>query len=116
MLTNQALQLRNELARQPQPQVGFDPHLGRLQTELFETRDVGLRPSLIHELLEGMASPQCEAISKSRRSGCWIDLGDEPRLGDALLEPCDIEIRRIDRHDVTRGPGQQDRAFRPLWT
>ncbi len=111
MLTDQALQLGDELAGQPQPQVGFDRSLGRLQAELLETGDLGLGPRLVGELLEGVTPPQGEAVAKHRRGRRRIGLGDEPRLGNAPLEPSDIGVVAVDRHHVARASGQQNRAL-----
>ena len=46
---------------QPEPQVGVDPVLDRLQAELLEPGDLGLGPRLVGELLVGVTAPHGRA-------------------------------------------------------
>ena len=87
MLTNERLQLRDQLPRQAPLEVGIEPQLDRLQPELLETGDLGLGEGLVGELLEGPAPPESQRLTEHERRRRRVDVGECPTLGDHPLEP-----------------------------
>ena len=95
MLTNERLQLRDQLTRQASPEVGIEPQLDRLQPELLETGDLGLGEGLVGEVLEGPAPPECQRLTEHERRRRRIDVDERPTLGDHPLEPERVDLLRV---------------------
>ena len=114
VLADETLQLGDELAGQPEPEIGVDPVLDRLQSQLLEPGDLRLGPRLVGELLVGVTAPHRQPGPQRQGRARRIGLGQDPSLGHRPLEPADIGVVTLDRQHVARRAGQQDRALRPL--
>ena len=90
MLTNERLELADELRAAAECKVGLDPLLERGEPELLETPDRGLRERLIRELGERRAAPQRERLAELLGRLRRLDAG---RLLDEALEPVQVETR-----------------------
>src|SRR5436309_7892064 len=60
MPRNERLQLRNDLGRPPEREIGLDPVLERRDVELVEPGDLVLREALVREIRQRRPSPERE--------------------------------------------------------
>ena len=63
VLANERLDLSDDLGVAPESEVGLEPPLERLQAELFEARNLGLRERLVGEVGERRPAPEVETFA-----------------------------------------------------
>ncbi len=97
VLADEALQLGDELAGQPETEIGVDPVLDRLQAQLLQPGDLRLRPRLVGELLVGVTAPHGEPgpQHQRRRRRDRSRPGPEPRPPTARTGPTSVSSRSI---------------------
>ena len=102
MLADQQLELADKLGTRAKHEIGLDPLLEGFEPKLLEPSELGLRPGLVGELGQRLASPKRERLPQQhvrvRRSG-------SPSVSDELLEPQQVKRPRIDSEPVSRGGG-----------
>ena len=74
MLADESLQLADQLAGQATAQVGIDPQLDRLQAQLVEPEDLGLRERFVGEVLVGPTPPQAERFAEDQGGDARVDV------------------------------------------
>jgi hypothetical protein len=62
VLENERLDLSDDLGVAPESEVGLEPALERLQAELFEARNLGLRERFVGEVGKWRAAPEVETL------------------------------------------------------
>ena len=85
---DEKLELGNELGTDAEREIGLDALLERSEPKLFEPFDLGPRPVLVGELVQGRAAPEREglpqqAARRRRRGG--------PGIREQLLEAVQVE-------------------------
>ena len=80
---DECLDLADELGVAAEREVRLEPPLERLQAELFEPGNLGLRERLLCEVGQRRPAPEVESFAQSqpRKLGCRL-----PRLLDQRLE------------------------------
>ncbi len=111
MLTHERLELRDQLASEATREVGVDAKLDRLQTELLETGDLGLRERFVREVLERSTAPERQRLTEHERRRRRVDFDQRPPLGDHPLEAQRVDLLRAGLEEVAGRSGQQDRAL-----
>ena len=109
VLPGERLELRHELARTPQCELGVEPIHADSQPQLLETPDLGLREVEQPHLLQRRATPQPErlgergarALALTRRAESAAFLG-EP------LEAQAVQLLRIDVHEIAARASLED--------
>ena len=95
MLTDERLQLRDQLASEAPREVGIDSELDRLEPQFLETGDLGLGERLVGEVLEGPAPPERQRLAEHERRRRRVDVGQRPTLGDHPLEAERVDLLRL---------------------
>ena len=97
VLADERLELRDDVGRAPELDVGGDPLLDGDQPELVEAPGLGLRPLLESELGERRAAPE---IERAQEDAATLLRSARPRVGEQLLEAPRVDLLRRDREHV----------------
>ncbi len=97
-------ELRDEARTFAELEVGVDSFLERVQPQLLEPADLGLRERLERQVGERRATPQRQRLTKLC---CSIGRLGASCSGDEPLEPPEVKAVRVDRQDVARRAGHQ---------
>ena len=103
MRGHEGLELGDERVLASEGEVRFDPGLERGQSELLQTRDLGLGEGLEGEVGKCGAAPECEGIPKRQRSALRLAARElPPTLLQQGLEATCVEPLRRDTQHVAR--------------
>ena len=105
LLPDERLELRHDVGRVTELDVGRDPLFDRDQAELVESADLVLRPLLERELRERRAAPQLERPDEQRAS---LVRGRPARVAQQPLEASGVDLLGRHREQVARGPRHED--------
>ncbi len=95
MFADERLELRHDRFVAAKREVRLDPLLQRLQPQLVQTGDLGLREGLVADVVESVASPQLEGLAElSRRLGRVLGGECFASRGEELLEPMCVKFFR----------------------
>ena len=96
-------QLCDESLVAAEREIGVDPILQRLESELFEAVDVGSRERLVCEVVERTAAPERERSAKPLHRRVRIAVRQQaPTLSREPLEALGVELIGADLQDVSR--------------
>ncbi len=94
-------------------QIRLDALLQRRQAQLVEPRDLVLRESRVGEVDKGRSTPQLQALAQTVGCVAVAPVRACPlAVAHVLLEPRDIDARRLDLEHVATGAGAQRGAVR----
>src|SRR5438874_2005648 len=99
MLRDQRLEFPDELSALSESEIGLNPLLERVEPELFETSDLGLRERLECKVGERWASPERERFAQLRRAHRGLC---PSRLLDMPLEESDVKSLAVDLQHIAR--------------
>ena len=99
MLADERLELRDDVGRPPELDVGREPLVTGDQPELVEAPGLTLRPFLEGELGERRAAPEFERVQEDAAT---LLRSARPRVGEQLLEAPRVDLLRRDREHVAR--------------
>ena len=105
MHLRQSLELADHLAPQTELEVGVDPLLEGVEPQFVEPPDLALRERLEGEIGERRAAPHRQGATKLRGA---LDGLARTRVGQQPLEAGRIELLRLDLHEVTGRPRDED--------
>ena len=99
MLGHQRLELTDEPRMAPRGQLGVDARLERLEPQLLEAGDLGLRERLVRKVGERRAAPEIQRLAQLARRPLGVG---HTRLVRQALEACHVKLGAVDAQDVTR--------------
>jgi len=109
VLGDEALELGDEVAMAPEPEVGVDAILERSQSKLLETRALGRCERLVGEVGERSTAPDLQALPEHPRGGRLASARERlSPLAPEPLEPVHVELAVGDADQVA-GAAAQDR-------
>ena len=97
MLTDERLELGNELRVAAEREVGIDPQLERGEARSLEALGLRLRENVVGELGERLAAPEAERLAEQPARPGGIGAF---RLGDQPLEAEQVELVGVDPDEV----------------
>ena len=108
MLSDECLELSNQLVVAPECQVGVDPKLDCCQPDLFESGDGRLGEALVGEVRKRRAPPQRERVAQSLRRLRRLPVAKQaPALVHQPLESVEIKLVALEPDDVAGRSGRQ---------
>jgi hypothetical protein len=109
LLADEHLQLRNQLVRASECEIGVDARLQRREPRLLEARDLALREVVVAELRKCGPTPKRERLAKRLCGGCPVPIFELSHTvrGEAL-EPRDVGLVPVERYGVAARLGDDD--------
>ena len=109
VLSGECLELRHELARTPQCELGVEPIHADSQPQLLETPDLRLCEVEQSNLLQRRATPQPERLGKrGARALALTRRAESAALLGEPLEAQAVQLLRIDVQEITAGASLED--------
>ena len=97
MVGDQGLELGDEAGVPAKSDLGLDPFLERVETELLESRDLGLSEAIEGEVRKRPAAPERERLAQRHSRVGWTRV---PRSARERLELVQVELALFDTEQV----------------